>query len=282
MAKIHIGLVTENKSLEAEVKQAAEQFGGAYIHQGRNVYELLQKLTMQKIQMIMVHLPSSGEGSDLGSTFSFIRSKKDLAKIPMCVLTDSARLETNFLLLDPLVRNFPLSSGIFVSLLSMIPMIQDPAHVQNVISESWIQTEFLESLKSKTGQDMHFSIREATDDERRQSFYSQQADEVRSHLGWFKFTVRMLEAETDGMSKMFRGLSRDTVEEFSQVLLGKVVEEFNLKVQNDFSTRGAIYLPAIEQLNSVDRKWVYAHVKHQGYLFAAPECQILLEVSRYI
>ncbi len=282
MAKIHIGLVTENKSLEAEVKQAAEQFGGAYVHQAKNVYELLQKLTMQKIQMILVHLPASGEGSDLGSTFSFIRSKKDLAKIPMGVLTDSARLQTNFLLLDPLVRNFPLSSGIFVTLLSMIPMVQDPSHVPSVMSEQWVQTEFLESLKSKTGQDMQFTIREATEDERRQSFYSQQADEVRSHLGWFKFTVRMLETESDGMSKMFRGLSRDTIEEFSQALLSQVVEEFNLKVQNDFSTRGAIYLPEMDQLNPVDRKWVYAHVKHQGYMFAAPECQILLEVSRYI
>ncbi|MGZ5278689.1 MAG: hypothetical protein ACXWC9_02030 [Pseudobdellovibrionaceae bacterium] len=282
MAKIHIGLVAENKALESEIKQAAEQFGGAYVHQAKNVFELLQKLAMQKVQLMMLNLPATGESSDFGSAFSFIRSKKDLAKVPMCVLTDTARLETNFLLLDPLVRSFPLSSGLFVSLLSMMPLVQDVDHAGTVISEQWIQSEFLDSLKSKTGQDMQFAIRTATEDERRQSFYSQQADEIRSHLGWFKFTVRMLETPADGVSKMFQGLSRDTVEEFSQILLSKVVEEFNMKVHNDFAVRGAVHLPPIEKLNPVDRKWVYSHVQHQGYIFEAPECQILLEVSRYI
>jgi hypothetical protein len=281
MAKIHIGLVAENKALEADLKQAAEQFGGAYVHQARNTFELIQKLTMQKLQMIVYVLPPSGEGSDFGAAFSFIRSKRDLVKIPICVLTQTPKLEANFLLLDPLVRSFPLSTGAFLAMVSMMPLVQNEKNNEAVISEDWIQWEFLESLKSKTGQDMQFNIRPATEDERRQSFYAQQSDEVRSHLGWFKFTVRMLEA-TDGMSRMFKGMNRDTVEEFAQILIGKVVEEFNQKASVDFSTRGAVYLPEIEKLNAVDRKWVYSHVRHQGFLFEAPECQVLLEVSRYI
>jgi hypothetical protein len=281
MAKIHIGLVAENKALETDIKQAAEQFGGAYVHQARNTFELIQKLTMQKLQMIVLSLPASGEGSDFGAAFSFIRSKRDFASIPICVLTQTPKLEANFLLLDPSVRSFPLSTGAFMAMVSMMPLLQNEKVNESVISENWIQFEFLESLKSKTGQDMQFKIRPATEDERRQSFYAQQADEVRSHLGWFKFTVRMLEA-TDGMSRMFQGMSRDTVEEFAQILIGKVVEEFNQKAGIDFSTRGAVYLPEIDKLNAVDRKWVYSHVRHQGFLFEAPECQVLLEVSRYI
>lgn len=281
MAKIHIGLVTENKALEADVKQAAEQFGGAYIHQARNVFELLQKLTMQKVQLFILNLPPTGEGSDFGSSFSFIRSKKDLQKVPLCVLTETPTLEANFLLLDSLVRSFPLAAGAFVGLLSMMPLVQSGEGESAVLSEQWIHAEFLESLKSKTGQHMQFTIRSATEDERRQSFYAQRADEVRSHLGWFKFTVRMLEA-ANGMSKMFQGVDRDTVEEVADSLLAKVVEEFLAKVNTDFATRGAVYLPEIDKLNAVDRKWVYSHVQHQGYLFDAPECQVLLEVSRYI
>jgi hypothetical protein len=81
---------------------------------------------------------------------------------------------------------------------------------------------------------------------------------------------------------MFQGVDRDTVESVADSLLGKVVEEFNAKVTNDFATRGAVYLPEIDQLNAVDRKWVYSHVRHQGFVFDSPECQVLLEVSRYI
>lgn len=281
MSKIHIGLIAENKALETDIKQASEQFGGAYVHQARNTFELIQKLTMQKLQMIMIVLPSSGEGSDFGAAFSFIRSKRDLAKVPICVLTQTPKLETNFLLLDPLVRSFPMSTGAFMALLSMMPLVQNETNNEAVISEDWIQFEFLESLKSKTGQDTKFNIRPATEDERRQSFYAQQADEVRSHLGWFKFTVRMLET-TDGLSRMFKGMDREAIEEFSQILISKVVEEFNQKASSDFATRGAVYLPEMEKLNAVDRKWVYSHVRHQGFIFEAPECQVLLEVSRYI
>jgi hypothetical protein len=281
MSKFHIGLVTENKALEAEVKQAAEQFGGAYIHQARNVFELLQKLTMQKVQLLLLNLPATGEGSDFGSSLSFIRSKRDLAKVPVCLLTETPRLDTDFLLLDSLVRSFPLAGGPFVALLSMMPLVQSGDGTSAVISEEWIQTEFLDSLKAKMGQHMSFSVRSASEDERRQSFYAQKADEVRSHLGWFKFTVRMLES-SEGLSKMFQGVDRDTVESVADSLLGKVVEEFNAKVTNDFATRGAVYLPEIDQLNAVDRKWVYSHVRHQGFVFDSPECQVLLEVSRYI
>ncbi len=282
MPKIHIGLVAENKALENDIKQATEQFGGAYIHQAKSVFELLQKLTMQKVQMLVLQLPKQGEGSDFGSAYSFIRSKKDLAKTPICLLTEAAHFDTDFLLLDPLVRAFPGSSGMFVAMISMMPLVQIENPSESVISEPWIHAEFLESLKSKTGQEMQFQIRPATEDERRQSFYSQQSDEVRSHLGWFKFTVRMLESQTDVMSKMFTGMDRDTVEMVAQSLLQKVVEEFNSKVKNDFATRGAVYLPEIDKLNAVDRKWVYSHAQHQGTIFEAPECQVLLEVSRYI
>ena len=282
MPKIHIGLVAENKALENDIKQATEQFGGAYIHQAKSVFELLQKLTMQKVQMLVLQLPKQGEGSDFGSAYSFIRSKKDLAKTPICLLTEAAHFDTDFLLLDPLVRAFPGSSGMFVAMISMMPLVQIENPSESVISEPWIHAEFLESLKSKTGQEMQFQIRPATEDERRQSFYSQQSDEVRSHLGWFKFTVRMLESQTDVMSKMCTGRDRHRVEMVAQSLLKNVVEEFNSKVKNDFATRGAVYLPEIDKLNAVDRKWVYSHAQHQGTIFEAPECQVLLEVSRYI
>lgn len=280
MAKLHIGLVAESKAIENDIKESSQQFGGAYVHHSKTIYELLQKLTMQKVQMIIVVLPKSGEGSDFGAMYSFIRSKRDLQKVPVCVLTEGSRFEIPFLLNDVNVRSFPLSGGLFLPLLSMAPLINGTP--DGTITEDWIKKEFLQSLSANVGQGVQFVIRDASEDERRAAFFSQNSEEVRTHLGWFKFTARLLETEKAGMSKMFEGMSRDMIEVVSQALVNKVTEDFKQKVSEDISTRGAVYLPEIDKLSPADRKWVYSNTKYKGILFEAPECHVLLEIGQTI
>jgi len=282
MAKFHIGLVSENKNIENDISEAAMQFGGAYIHHSKSIYELIQKLSMQKIQMILLVLPASGDGSDFLAAYSFIRSKKDLQKTPICVLTEASRFEVPFLLTDVSVRGFPLSGGVFLPLLSMAPLMQSEGSADGVITEAWIRNEFLLSLAANVGQGVQFVVREASEDERRASFFSQNSEEVRTHLGWFKFTARLLDTQAAGISKLFQGMSRDMIEEVSQILVNKVTDDFKQKVMNDISTRGAVYLPEVEKLAPVDRKWVYLNTKYKGILFEASECQVLLEIGQYI
>lgn len=282
MAKFHIGLVTESKSYDAEIKKAAEQVGGAYVHHSRNLLELIQKLTLQKIQMILLILPAKGEGSDYGPLHAFIRSKKDLQNIPICVLTENPKLEVSFLLRDPLVRSFPMAGGFFLPLLSMTPMLGTAGEGAGAVTDDWIRSEFVESLKGLVGQKSDFHVREANDDERRAAFFAQQSGEIRTHLGWFKFTARLLESETNGTDHLFQGLNRDMAEATAQSLMDRVIENFSKKVTDDLLTRGAVGLPEREKLHPDDRKWLSSQGKHRGILFAAPECQVMLEISRYV
>jgi hypothetical protein len=282
MVKFHIGLVAENKNLESAIKSAADQMGGAYVHHSKSALELIQKLVLQKVQMILVELAATGDGSDFSSLFSFFRSKKELQNIPICVLTEADRMEVRFLLTDVLVRGFPRSGGVFIPLLSMAPLLQAHLETNEILSRDWIQQEFLESLQANVGQAVLFQVREANEDERRSPFYSQQAQEVRTHLGWFKFTARLLETQESGMSQLFQGMSPDVIEEVAQSLLGKVTESFQQKVITDFATRGAVYLPELELLTAPERKTLYSQARHTGIIYQAPECQVLLEISQYI
>lgn len=281
MAKVHIGLVSENKNFENLVKESSQQMGGAYIHHSKSIFELIQKLAMQKLQMLMIVLPTTGEGSDFAASYSFIRSKKDLQDLPICVLTETPVLETSFLLTDTTVRAFPMAGGLFLPILSMAPLIQQDSPVESILTTEWIKSEFLQSLAGNVGQSVQFQIRDATEDERRLSFFSQTSEEVRTHLGWFKFTARLLDTE-GGISRLFAGMNQDTIEEVSQVLLNKVTTDFKQKVMSDLTTRGAVYLPELDKLSPAERKIIYSQTKYVGILFEADQCQVLLEIGKSI
>lgn len=282
MAKFHIGVVTGNRSFDDEIKSAAEQMGGAYIHHSRDLLELIQKLTLQKIQMILLILPQAGEGSDYFPLHHFIRSKKDLQNIPVCILTEAPQMRISFLLRDPLVRAFPLAGGFFLPLISMKPLLGSSGEEAGAVSDDWIRSEFVESFKELIGQNIGLQTRDANEDERRAPFFAQQSDEIRTHLGWFKFTARLLESETSGTGHLFQGLNRDMAEATAQNLTDRVIECFSRKVMDDLLSRGAVALPEREKLPAEDRKWLSAQGRHRGILFYAPECQLMLEISRYL
>ncbi|MEZ0392078.1 MAG: hypothetical protein ACAH59_07690 [Pseudobdellovibrionaceae bacterium] len=282
MPKIRIGLVSEDKNLENDLKQASESMGGAYVYSSKNILELIQKTAMQKVDLVVLNLPASGDGSDFGAVYAFIRGKKDLHKTPICVLSEKEQFEVNFLLTDVSVRGFPRSGGAFIPLLSMAPLVEAQGSPDGALTENWIQKEFLQSLQANVGQGVHFQLREATEDERRGGFFCQQSEEVRTHLGWFKFTARLLETADAGISRLFQGMNRDTIEEVSQVLINKVTDDFKRKVISDFSTRGAVYLPPKEKMALPDMKWVNSNTKYKGLLYEATECQVLLEIGQSI
>ena len=118
--------------------------------------------------------------------------------------------------------------------------------------------------------------------EQKRPFFSQKAEEVRTHLGWFKFTVRMLQQENEGLAQLFKGMSPEMIEEVAEVLVTRVITDFKLKAVNDLSTRGAVYLPASEKLTPTERNSVLSKVKNFGVLYSSPDCEVLLEVSQYI
>ncbi len=282
MAKVHIGLVAETRELEPEIKQASEQLGGCYLHHSRSVLELAQKAAFDKAQLIILDFPAKTEGSELSSLLSFVRSKKELHKLPILLLTSKNQLEVPFLLLDLNLRSFPKSGGLFVPLLSISPLLNSENPVTSTFSRQWIESEFLRSLSSQVGQKTEFSVQVPTLKEQKRPFFAQRTEEVRTHLGWFKFTIRMLQQESDGLAQLFKGMSGEMIEEVAEVLVTRVMTDFKLKAENDLSTRGAVYLPASDKLTPAERNSLLTKVKNFGVLYSSPDCEVLLEVSQYI
>ncbi len=282
--KIHIGLICLDKHAEASIKEAATQVGGSYVHTSKSMLELYQKTGLQKVQLILYVSPAGETGVESQALVQFFRSKKDFSQLPICILTDSPNVQMNRLLKDSRVRGFSILSGAFLALLTMQPLVSHTADTEFIepISLPWIQQEFLESLQSKVGQGSQFVIRNANDDDLHKSFFCQYSDEVRSHLGWFKFAARFQEGTEGGMKTLFQDLSPDSIEEMAQILLTAIVTEFKAKAEGDLHSRGAIFYPPIEELQPTERKIIYSGSRSSGLLFESVACSVLLEVIQYI
>lgn len=283
-AKIHVGLITQDKAWEGQIKDGLAQMGGGYVHCAKSMLELYQKMGMQKVQLIVYVAPPGETGAEAQALVSFFRGKKDYAQIPVCILVDAPQVQMNRLLNDPRVRGFSAAGGSFLALMTMQPMVNGSGSQDFIepISTNWIQNEFLESLQGKVGQISQFSVRAASEDDLRAGFFCQFVDEVRSHLGWFKFSARLQEGSQEGMKALFAGLSREGMEEMAQVLLTAIVGDFKSKVEMDLQGRGAIFYPPIDELPAPERKIVYAGSKSTGLLFESAACNVVLEVIQYV
>ena len=283
-AKIHIGLINQDKALEASLREALEQMGGGYVHSARSMLELHQKMTLQKIDVIVYAIAQGEDGAQAQALVGFFRGKRDTSEIPICIMVAPLRVEMNRFLNDPLTRGFSLQGGPFLALVTMLPLIEKTALVEffEPLSIDWIKTEFLTSLQTKVGQASQFTVATATDDDLHASFFCQTSDEVRSHLGWFKFAARFQDSAGNGMKGLFPGMTPEFVEQMAEVLLSSIVTEFKEIVEGDLQSRGAIFYPSIDQMSPADRKLVYAGSRSSGLIFTSESCSVLLEVIQYI
>ena len=283
-AKIHIGLITTDKNHEIALKESLDQAGGGYVHTSKSMLELYQKLGMQKLQLIVVISSESDFGQESLALIQFFRSKRETTKIPICVMTPKEQMNLKVLVLDPRMRCFPLSMGFFIPMMTMMPLAQSPdldATVQP-LATTWIQHEFEESAKSKLGQGLDFMVGPASDDDLRTAFVAQSSGEVRSHLGWFKFSVRILKQNQDSLHHVLGAGSADEHETIGQTLLEHVLFDFNEKVVKELQIRGAFFYPEMDQLAPADRKQLLGKSKGSGLLFQSQNISLVLEINQYI
>lgn len=281
--KIHVGLIANDKNLEAQLKDATQSSGGGYVHSAKSMVEMYQKLGMQKVGL-MVYLAEDGDnGTNSQALVQFFRSKKDYKELPILILTPTQEVRMKKLINDPRVRGFPMLGGLFTPILTMRPLTTGTTTSANLTLDiERIQYEFIQSIKEKLGQGLEFTAARANDDETHSAFFCQHSDEIRSHLGWFKFAARILEGNNDGMKKIFAGMDADMMEELALNLLTKIVEDFKSRIYADLTSRGAIFFPPMEELDPAERKQLYGSSKSQPVIFKANEMTVLLEVIQYI
>lgn len=281
--KLRAGLISLDKNLEAQLKEAIEQCGGGYIYMAQDHVEMIQKLGVQKIHLLLLDARSPQFAPQAQSFVSFFRSKKDYAKIPIGIYFDDPRFTMKALIVDTHTRAIPATSGLFLGIMNLMPMIQSRENPDfESLSTSFIETEFLTALKSKIGEQVVFEPGAASDDELHSSFLCQVNVEIRSHLAWFKIGARILETETDGFSKMFSGLSADMVESLSESILKGVLEGFQNALELDLHSRGALFFPPMEDLPAQDRKILFSRSQSQPLVFRSNTITVLLELIRYL
>lgn len=282
--KMHIGLITTDKSREIELKKTLDEMGGGYVHTGKSLLEMHQKMGLQKVHLIFAVSSESDLGQESQALINFFRSKREHTKTPICVLTPKDQMLFKVLLLDPRVRCFPLSGGLFIPLVTMLPLAQSPdlETIVEPLATSWVQHEFETSSKDKLGQGLNFSAEPSSDDDLHAAFIAQSAGEVRSHLGWFKFSVRILDENQSALSKILGTGSHEDLERIGQTLLEHIMFDFNEKVNKELQTRGAFFYPEMDQLSAPDRKTLYGRSKTTGLTFRSENVSLVLQITQYI
>lgn len=281
-SKIHVGLISTDKSIEAQTKEATQSSGGGYVHVAKSMVEMFQKLGMQKVHLIAYQMEEADNGTQAQALVQFFRSKKEYKDLPILVLTPSHEVRMKRLINDPRVRGFPIVGGLFTPILTMRPLAAGNVTANLTLDIERIQFDFIQSIKDKLGMGLEFTAAPANDDETHSAFFCQYADEIRSHLGWFKFAARILEGNNDGMKKIFAGMDADMMEELATGLLTKIVEDFKQRIYSDLVSMGAIFYPAIEELEPAERKQLYGSSKSKPVIFKSNEMTVLLEVIQYI
>lgn len=282
--KIHLGLISADRKYDEDVKQALAELGGGYVHAAKSLLEMNQKLTMQKVQLIVYVAGENETGQEALALVQFFRAKRDLQQTPICILSPNDQVVFKTLITDPRVRYFSTSTGFFVPLMTMLPLITATDHDQLVapLTSNWLQSELESSIKEKLGQGLSFEMTTASDDDLRQSFLAQSSAEVRSHLGWFKFTVRILNEDQNSLQKVFGTGSTEELENMGEALLSHIQLDFNEKVSKELQSRGALFYQEMDKLSPADRKILLSKSKASGFKLHSENISFTLESSQYL
>lgn len=287
--KMHIGLITLDKNREDLYRQAMSQFGGGYVHTAADHLMMNSKLGIQKVDLFVYECGVDSDAmaveasSRVLSVINFIRSKPDCKKLPVLIFYPGSKYEFKNLISDPRVRAFSKNMDPFMALFTIKPFIDNPdAKEAEPLPEHWVEAEFMHSIEHKVGSSAVFTPAAASDDDLHTSFLCQVNLEVRSHLAWVKIGARILERQQDGFAKIFKGISHDIAEEFAENLLTQIVGDFQQKLTQELSSRGALFFAPVEDFSPQDRKTIYGASKSGAYLFQSEQIAILLEIIRYL
>jgi len=285
-SKIHIGLLDPEHNLETLVKEALISSGtGGYVHTTRTMLELSAKISTQKMQLIISNVDPDDTANTAQAMVSFLRSKRDSKDLPILLLTPDSEVKMKHLITDARTRAFSSNTGAFVPLMTMMPLISATTETLNAakaLSLDWIEDQFISALKEKLGGALDFQCHSASYDDTHAAYLGQYADEIRSHLGWFKLSARILKENNEGMAKLAKSMDSDTIEEMANMQITTVVKDFTQRVYMELIGKGAIFFPPIEDMHPADRKTLYSNAQAQAVLFRSPEMTVVLELNRYL
>ena len=275
--KLRIALISANRDDQLKLKK---EFPDLYIHHGRNVLELVQTLPNQPIEAV-VFMSDDSLSKDFNSFYNYLRSKPNLKKAPVAILTDS-RIQLPTPVKDPLVRMFTKELGIIIPLMDFFHVVKNPASLEKLVTPEKIEELFRTSLGEKLGQGTGFKSRHASDDEARGSFFCQQMDEVSSNLMWIKFSARILENGSSKLKEMYSTLNESEAQQAMENILSLTFKEFTTEINNYLNEVGAARFHGSDKLPMPERSPYIKTAKSTNLIFESSVCSILLEVIRYI
>lgn len=284
MTKPHIGLISADPSDENNLKQTlADMSIGAYVHTAKSLVEMNQKLSIQKIQFLVATFPANESVNQIYALVLFFKQKKDYQNLPIAIMTSNQSCEFSNLIQDAKVRNFKKETGFFIMLMSMLPLLQPETDATlTTLTSDWLQQEILSSAKSTLGQQIDFQLQPANDDDRHQSFIAQINQEVRSHLGWFKITLRLLDEKSDALNQILGASEPEELEALAEAVLNKISQDLAAKINQELESRGAVFYTDMELFNLSDKKLLRSQTKYSAWTLRSKNISLLLDLAQLV
>lgn len=274
--KLRVGMISPNRE---DSEKLRKEFPDLYLTYGKDIMEFVRNLPSQPMEAL-VFVAHGNLAQEFKAAHSFIRSKAPLAKVPITILYDGD-FELKNILQDPLVRSFSRAGGMFLPLMEFFNVVKDTQALERAVPEDKIEVWFENALSSKLGQGTGFLSRAANNDEAREAFFCQKADEVACNLLWIKFSARILEKGSEGLKGMYASFSEPEMIQMTEKILEMAFTEFKTEINSHLTNIGAAKFLTSDKLAPADRSPFIKNAKSKAILFESSPCAILLEVIRY-
>ncbi len=275
--KIRIGLITEDKTAQDQIKK---DFENIHIYQAPNVMDFYQVVGTNKIDAIVV----TGDqklAKEFPSYYSYIRQKSQFNSTPVAFIC-SQPLLNNYPISDTLVRSYTMDGGYFMALIDFLRVIQDSQAITKVIDNKKIETIFLKAMSKKVGLGQNFSSRPATDEEAHSEFLIQHSDEIATNLLWVKFSARILMSGSKTLLQLLKSISEEEQSKLAKQIITAVFTEFHAEMVALLNKEGALFFSKSEAIPVAEKTPYLKKSKSQALLFESSYCSFLVEFNRYI
>ena len=280
MTKLRVGLVSENKDLLEPVKR---DLPGSYVYYTKTLFELSQNYGNLKLDAVIFTEGLQPGEANLQASLNFLRQKNNFKESLVFFIHHRTDFKLKGLLFDPLMRSYSVVGGTLIPMLQLQTLANgaDPRKFKEPLSQEWLQAEFAKPLANLVGQSSKIECMSATDEESHSSFLCQKSDEIASNLVWVKFTARILEEGSDGLSQAHLFQSGPGTEDLFENLLSRVLTEFKAQVVLRLKDDGAVFLQGFDYLTPQERIELVRRGRASTLIFKSSGCNVLLEQVRY-
>jgi hypothetical protein len=283
VSKKRIAVVSLEQKLVDEIKT---EMGDIYVYHNKSVSDLIIALGTTKVEGVILHAGGEMDVTNLRAALSLLRQKASFKDCPIGFMHMIPKFKFKGLIFDSRLRSYSLKDGAFLPILDFKKLVNAYADTPNSLpgvdfTDQWISENFGQALQHNMEPATSFQVQEATDDELHAEFLAQTQGEVSSNLVWVKFSVRLLDTQTQGYRQLHKSLSREEIEDSALAFINRSTEQFIMFASAKIHESSALDLHRSSELTAPERSELTKRAKSSTVVFKSEHCNILVEKIRY-